>query len=186
MERLTKKCTKCNIAKELDSFSNCKSFKDGKAYKCKKCYAQYKKENRGKFTQYETERYNRKKDEIREKANAKYIPHYNRVTPTIAVIRERKKAWKLKNPEAVTEYSARRRAAVRNQVPVNFNRKKVLAIYREAKERRLRGENVHVDHIVPLLGKTVRGLHSHENLRIIPAIENLRKGNRIEGLVINL
>jgi len=34
--------------------------------------------------------------------------------------------------------------------------------------------------VVPLQGKRVSGLHVHENLQILPRVENMRKHNHFE------
>ena len=109
-------------------------------------------------------------------------------------MRETTKQWVAANPERkrqmdlefkennkalVTSYKAKRRAALRQAMPSWLTQDQILqirAIYAEAK--RLSDETGiphDVDHIVPLAGKIVSGLHVPWNLRAIPKIENNRR-----------
>jgi len=46
---------------------------------------------------------------------------------------------------------------------------------------KITGIQYHVDHIIPLQGENVCGLHIAANLRVIPARDNLAKSNKLKN-----
>lgn len=70
-------------------------------------------------------------------------------------------------------------AAKRNAVPPWFDKVLVEEAYHLAQLRgKATGFPWHVDHIVPLQSSRVCGLHTIENLQVIPGVLNLSKSNR--------
>jgi hypothetical protein len=74
----------------------------------------------------------------------------------------------------------KRIADQRCRTPAWANLDAIKLVYLVAEQRtRLSGVPHHVDHFYPLNGKTVSGLHTSLNLRVIPARENLLKGSQL-------
>ncbi len=72
-----------------------------------------------------------------------------------------------------------RASVVKRQTPPWADLDAIEAIYIRA--RRMSGDNpgsYHVDHIIPLQGRLISGLHVESNLRIVPARYNQRKHNK--------
>lgn len=81
----------------------------------------------------------------------------------------------------VTFHANKRRAAKLQRTPPWADLDSMRAIYAEA--NRLTQETGiphHVDHVIPLQGKLVSGLHVHNNLQILTGSENSKKRNHFE------
>lgn len=87
-----------------------------------------------------------------------------------------------KYPEKRAALRAKRRASERNRTP-NWLTKEQLSdiqkLYGESSRlSKLTGVKFNVDHIVPLQGKHVSGLHVPWNLQVLPYYDNIAKGNK--------
>ncbi len=91
------------------------------------------------------------------------------------VVLKRGKQYRLLNKDKAAAYSAARRAAKLQQCPkwiTSAQKEEMKQLYAVAS---LTGK--HVDHIIPLKGKLVRGLHVPWNLQLLTPEENLQKSN---------
>lgn len=88
--------------------------------------------------------------------------------------------WRAKNRDKANAANARRRTSRLKATPPWVNFEELFVYYQlAASATELLGEKHHVDHIIPLQGKTVCGLHVPWTLQVIPAKQNLSKANKL-------
>lgn len=92
-----------------------------------------------------------------------------------------RKRWVDNNRYKKRASLSKRKAIKLMACPLWADLKAIQAMYEEARRLELvTGIKYHVDHIVPLQGKLVCGLHVPANLQVITARENIRKYNTWE------
>lgn len=173
-QRGLKECTTCREQKFLTDFSIRKASLDGLSYKCKSCVIEYS-------THYRRDNPNAYKDWYQQNREHKSISFAKWREANKDRVTANYKAWAKANKPKVNSLIAKRTARKLAAVAAWINWEAVEAIYARAsrltKETGVRHE---VDHIIPLQGKLVCGLHWEGNLQILTKTENLRKGNRFD------
>lgn len=152
--------------------------KDGYTNVCRSCEKHRNKkayeENRGEILE-RTKAYGKANRDITRKASKTY--YYKNRKANI----QRKLDWCKKNPEKAAAAAAKYRAARKKATPpwlTEQMQEEILQIYIHAKDCQLvSGERYHVDHIVPLAGVDICGLHVPWNLQVLPADINISKSN---------
>lgn len=86
-----------------------------------------------------------------------------------AAAKARARLWRKENRAHATHLSTLNKKAVKTRTPAWADKDAIRLFYKR------RPEGHHVDHIIPLSGRTVSGLHVLENLQYLPAVLNLRK-----------
>lgn len=85
------------------------------------------------------------------------------------------KQYQMDNPEIVALSRRLRGASIKRQCPPWANVNIIKSVYKKA-----RTLGLEVDHIIPLQGKLVSGLHVENNLQLLTRTENRIKSNKYE------
>lgn len=101
--------------------------------------------------------------------------------PQHAGIKAAKAKYKAENPGKTNADTAKRRVAKMHRTPAWLTADDLWMIEQAyelaALRTKLFGFSWHVDHVLPLQGKKVSGLHVPNNLQVIPWVDNVRKSN---------
>lgn len=167
-----KLCNKCECNKPVSEFYKKSTAKDGLFWWCKACHRDYVKEKYHELAQ---------SDDYRTAERAR-IKAFHQANP------EKTRVWNRqyqKNNPATVNAKAKRYVLARERRTPSWLTPDDLWLIEQAYElaalrSKMFGFVWHVDHILPLHGRVVSGLHVPHNLQVIPGLENQIKSNRYE------
>ncbi len=202
-------CNQCGAEKPLDEYPNRKGAIDGKRNDCKVCHSarsktpaaiEWRKNNLDRGAAAQT-RYRKKHPEKARACMAKSRIKYKEKYALIG------KKWRENNPEIVKARNAadkklnkekhkivrakylaanphldranvgKRRASRLNATPLWVEKSAIEWLYLDS----VTNPAPHnVDHVIPLRGAIVCGLHCLDNLEVIPAHDNFTKSNKFD------
>jgi hypothetical protein len=154
----SKTCTICKEEKALSLFNKRGGREPGYRSFCKQCQS--------------------KKDAVRynpQKRKDRYMSNHEEE-------KQKRKEYYKSNVDKYYVNKARRRASLLQATPKWYDSFDDFVLSEAHSLCKLREETTgikwEVDHVVPLQGKTVCGLHWHQNWSVIPMFDNRSKGNQ--------
>jgi len=180
MENKVKQCTSCEETKELSLFERDSRKLDGVTRRCLACAKEYKA------------RWNLENRERQLTLKRKYYQEHKEVfalrskcwkAQNIEKKRASNRDWNRRNKSLKNLYSFMRRKRHRQATPSWLTEQdymKIASLYILAKNAtKLWTVDHQVDHIIPLSGKFVSGLHVPWNLQVLPTDLNRVKSNKV-------
>ena len=172
-----KVCSSCKETLEYSCYNIRSKSSDGYEAACKACRSKRRKDyesqkiyNKQYYHENKESLYNKKELWYKENPDKKLLHRQN---------------YRKNNLESIQKAERLKHLNRRTRVPTWLTPKQKEQIQNfyilRDEARMLTGEEYHVDHIIPLQGKTVCGLHVPWNLQVLPADINLSKNNRFSG-----
>jgi hypothetical protein len=192
-----KTCSTCKEIKPLECFSKNRQSRDGLQGHCKSCSTIIARNWAIKNPEKARERSrlwaenNRQTGKNWRKNNPEKAKSISKKSHTKWYEQNKDKAvekarkWKLNNRDKTCALNAKRKALKLKATPPWIDKMLLAQIKWYYAAARMMTETSgiphHVDHIHPLQGDGVCGLHVPWNLRVIPASENIKKYNKLES-----
>ena len=187
---MLKVCSTCDKELSTDCFTPCKRNKSGFRARCKSCESVHRKSRVGctKSQEYTRSYYKANSEKIlsdpRSRERSLKWAKDNREKHN-----EKNRKWSSLNKGYTASLSANKRAKKINATPDWLTGPQIAHIKRTYKlsalMKDITGVVYHVDHIVPLNGENVCGLHVPWNLQVLRADLNLSKSNKTLGDTLN-
>ena len=149
--------------------------KTGECIKCRSEFLiEWRAKNPKKVKQHNATQHNNHAEKLAARTRKYYWDN-------LEISRQKSQEYQKKNPHIYAKSGAKRRAAKLQRTPAwltDIDHERIGNEYKlAALLTKVTGSSWHVDHIIPLQGKMVSGLHVPSNLRVLPATENIRKSN---------
>lgn len=164
MKDMMKRCSKCAKTKPLTVFNKDKRYADGLFCWCKDCKKEYARANPQHVQNW-----------VSNNPEASKAIKNSYVEKNLQKVTASKQRWSKANPKKELAKCRKYQAAKLNAAPAWLSKEQlaeIVNIYVTCPE------GYEVDHIVPLQGKDVRGLHVPWNLQHLPRTPNRRKSNK--------